>query len=185
MAKPKKKGQPLYSRYESGDTEYGTPQERLAGGVAQVGGVDALLSLMDYMQSGSSAPMFQIEDVDTRRSGTGRVYRDEDSKTMFVQSAGEEGGYTDRGRRLSYADVGDVTGYSGEVSPSDRKTLNLLLQNEDVLRYFMDIYGDVSDDYEKVRTYSQRGSNKGDSYGTNRSVGRIDPSCKGNQCWQN
>ena len=185
MAKPKKKGQPLYPRYEARDTEYGTPQERLASGVAQVGGVDALLSLMDYMQSGSPAPMFQMEDVDTRRAGTGRVYRDEDSKAMFVQSAGEDGGYSSRGRRLTSADVGDITGYSGEVSPSDRRVLNSLLQNEDVLRYFMDIYGEGSEDYERVKTYSQRGSNAGSSYGTNRSVGRIDPSCKGGQCWQN
>lgn len=184
MAKPKKK-QPLYTRYEAGDTEYGTPQERLAGGVAQVSDVGALLSLMDYMQSGSPTPMFQMEDIDTRRAGTGRVYRDEGSNTMFVQSDTEGGGYTNRGRRLTYADIGDITGYSGEVSPSDRRVLNSLLQNEDVLRYFMDIYGEGSGDYERVKTYSQRGSNAGSSYGTNRSVGRIDPSCKGGQCWQN
>lgn len=183
MPKPKKK-QPLYTRYESRDTEYGTPQERLASGVSQVGGVGALLSLMDYMSSGSPAPMFQMEDKDTRKAGTGRVYRDEGSKTMFVQTAQEGGGYADRGRKLTSADVGDITGYSGDVSPSDRRVLNSLLQNEDVIRYFMDIYGEGSSDYEKVRTYSQRGSDKDSAYGTNRGVGRVDPSCKGGQCWQ-
>lgn len=175
--KPKKR-QPL-NRYERSHPEYGTAEQRLASGVAQEGDVGALLTLMEYM---APKPGASIYDTPAPRA---RAYQGE-GDAIFIQRPGEEEGeYLDRGRRLTSEDLQYVTGYSGEALPRDRKLINSMLQNPDILRYFMDIYGEGSEDFEKVKTYRQRGGGGSDSYGTGRSVGKPDASCMGGQCWQN
>ena len=173
--KPKKR-QPL-NKYERSHPEYGTAEQRLASGVAQEGDVGALLTLMEYMAPKSGASIYDSP------APQARVYQG-DSDVMFIQRPGEDGEYSDRGRRLTTEDLQYVTGHSGDVLPKDRKLLNSMLQNPDILRYFMDVYGEGSDDFERVKTYRQRGGG-GDSYGSGRSVGKPDASCMGGQCWQN
>lgn len=167
-------------KYESSHPEYGTAEQRLSSAVAQEGDVGALLTLMEYMSPKSGASIYDSPGPQAR------AYQG-DSDVMFIQRAGEEeeGQYSDRGRRLTTQDIESVTGYSGDVQPKHRKLMNSMLQNPDILRYFMDVYSEGSDDFAKVRTYRQRGGSSASSYGTGRGVSKPDASCMGGQCWQN
>lgn len=174
MPTPKRKnGQPM-RRYASIDPEYGTAEQRLASGVVQEGGVGALLSLMEYIQPKTGASIY-----DTASSPQARAFRSEGDAIM-IQRPGEDGEYLDRGRRLTTQDLEYVTGFADEVASKDRKTLNALLQNPDVLRYFMDIYNEAGE-YDKAKTYKARKPIEGRLGGG--TTGRPDPSCKGGGCW--
>lgn len=174
MARPNKK-QPL-NKYQPVDPEYGTAEQRLASAIAQEGGVDALLSLMNYMQPKSGSSIY-----DTPSSGA-RAYMVDDS--IFVQRPGESGGYTDRGFKISSGNIGAVPGLGGEVSPSERKIINSMLQNQDVIRYFMDIYGSEAKGYPKVRRYNSKPPNDPERLDIQKRR-KVHDSCKGSlNCYQ-
>jgi len=174
MARPKK-NQTL-RKYASSDLDYGTAEQRLSSGVAQEGGVGALLSLLEYTGGPSNRSIYDTP------APQARAYKG-DSDVLFIQRPGPDG-YTDRGKKLTSYDIESVTGYTGDISSSDKKLINSMLQNPDILRYFMDIYGEGSESYPKVRRVNSRPPNDhGRNPGYNKR--KIHDSCKGSlNCYQ-
>lgn len=162
------------TKYEAMHPEYGTAEQRLTSGVAQEGDINALLTLMNYMQPRSGASIYDTPLPQARAYTS--------NGNIFVQRPSEAGGYTDRGVRLASGNIGYVPGLGGDVSSSDARIMNSLLQNPDVIRYFMDIYGSEAKEYPRVRRYNSRPDRSRSEQPKGR---RIDPSCQGPQCWQN
>ena len=160
------------NKYEAVHPEYGTAEQRLASGISQEGDVNALLTLMNYMQ-----PRYGASIYDTP-SPQSRAYMVDNN--IFVQRPSDSGGYTDRGFKLQSGNVGAVTGYAGDVAPSDRRMLNSLLQNPDVVRYFMDIYGEGSKSYPRVRRVNSRPVNDPAGMPDIQRKRKVHDSCKGN-----
>lgn len=158
------------TKYEAMHPEYGTAEQRLASAVAQEGDINALLTLMNYMQPRSGSSIYDSP------APQARAYMVDDS--IFVQRPGERGGYTDRGFKLSSSNIGSVPGFGGEVSPSERKIMNSLLQNPDVVRYFMDIYGSEAKGYPKVRRYNSKPPNDPERFDIQKRR-KVHDSCKG------
>lgn len=168
---PKKK-KPLTSkdRFAYDDPEYGTAQQRLADAITMGGtknDVNRLLTVMNYMGHNQASPL-EVEmaqnyspnfydnspapNMDTRPFSVGRVFQESPGSMIRVQAPSDDPryDYINEGGPLRAQQIGAITGYEGSVGSRDAKILNELLQNQDFVRFFTDIYGASDSDYRPM-----------------------------------